>query len=121
MMLLAVFIGGGLGAAFRHGLSAAMGPAGSPWSILAVNLLGALGIGLIAGIGAHVFSLPPLARGFLVTGILGGFTTFSAFSLDAALMIQRGDYLMCGLYVAASVIGTVAIVLGTMALVRVVA
>ena len=92
---LIVFIGGGLGAALRHGVNRAslayFGP-GFPYGTLFVNIVGGLLMGVIAelflakGGGSQEFRL------FLTTGLLGGFTTFSAFSLEAALMWQRSDY-----------------------------
>jgi CrcB protein len=102
-----VFIGGGIGAALRHGVNRAslayLGPA-FPWGTLFVNIVG----GILMGVLAELF----LVKGggsqewrlFLTTGILGGFTTFSAFSLDAALMWQRSEYAALGFYVAASVL-----------------
>ena len=101
-----VFAGGGLGAMARHGVNRAglalLGP-GFPWWTLAVNVLGSFLIGLLAGL-SGAMEAGPNARLFLVTGFLGGFTTFSAFSLDALTLWQRGALLQAGLYVAASVI-----------------
>ena len=104
---LVVFIGGGLGAALRHGVNRAslayFGPA-FPYGTLFVNIVGGLLMGVLAelfmvrGGGSQEFRL------FLTTGLLGGFTTFSAFSLDAALMWQRSDYAALGTYVAVCVV-----------------
>ena len=118
---LAVFIGGGVGAAVRHGVNRAslayLGPA-FPYGTLIVNIVGSLLMGVLAelfllkGGGSQTFRL------FLTTGLLGGFTTFSAFSVDAALMWQRSDYAALGTYILASVlISIVALFLG-MAAVR---
>ena len=103
---LLVFVGGGLGAMARHGVGRAglalIGP-GFPWWTLAVNVSGSFAIGLLAGMwgaldtGHH-------ARLFLVTGFLGGFTTFSAFSLDALTLWERGAPVQAGFYVVGSVI-----------------
>ena len=103
---LLVFVGGGLGAMARHGINrsalALLGP-GFPWWTLAVNVGGSFLIGLLAGLfgaletGHHV-------RLFLTTGFLGGFTTFSAFSLDALTLWERGAAMQAALYVLASVI-----------------
>lgn len=111
MGYLVVFIGGGLGAAFRHGVNRAamtyLG-AGFPYGTLFVNVLGGILMGVLAelfvvkGGGSQEFRL------FLTTGVLGGFTTFSAFSLDAALMWQRSDYLALASYVTASVLLSIA-------------
>lgn len=106
MHWLLVFVGGGLGAMARHGMNRAglalLGP-GFPWWTLAVNVLGSFLIGLLAGL-FGAMETGHNARLFLVTGFLGGFTTFSAFSLDALTLWERGALLQAGLYVAASVI-----------------
>ena len=121
MGFLIVFLGGGLGAALRHGVNRAslawFGP-GFPYGTLFVNVAGGLLMGVIAQL--------LLARGgggqelrlFLTTGLLGGFTTFSAFSLEAALMWQRSDYAALGFYVLASVVLSIAAVFVGMAGVR---
>ncbi|MGD9649578.1 MAG: fluoride efflux transporter CrcB [Dongiaceae bacterium] len=81
-----------------------------PWATLSVNLLGALIIGyLTAYLGGRETSVD-WGRYFLITGILGGFTTFSAFSLETATMLQRGEMLAALSYAAASVIGTIMLV-----------
>jgi len=106
--LLAVAAGGALGAAARHLVGAAalraLGP-GFPWGTLIVNVAGGFAMGLIAvalmeRAGGGLSRLGP----FLLTGVLGGFTTFSAFSLDALLLMERGETLRAGLYVAGSVL-----------------
>jgi CrcB protein len=101
-----VFIGGGLGAVARHGINRAglalLGP-GFPWWTLAVNVLGSFLIGLLAGL-FGAWETGHNARLFLTTGFLGGFTTFSAFSLDALTMWERGATLQAGFYVLASVL-----------------
>lgn len=105
-MYLWVFLGGGIGAAGRYAVaSQALRIAGPffPWGTLIVNVTGSLLMGLLIGGLAHRFEIAPETRGFLVTGVLGGFTTFSAFSLDAALLFEKKAYLASGLYVAGSV------------------
>ena len=101
-----VFVGGGLGAVARHGINRAglalLGP-GFPWWTLAVNVLGSFLIGLLAGL-FGAWETGHNARLFLTTGFLGGFTTFSAFSLDALTMWGRGATLQAGFYVLASVL-----------------
>jgi CrcB protein len=100
-----VFLGAGLGGVLRHLLNAWVtaltGPA-FPWGILTINILGSTAMGLVAGWFAFRGGTGEM-RVFLATGILGGFTTFSAFSLDAALLIERGDTALAAGYVAASV------------------
>ncbi|HEU0310114.1 MAG TPA: fluoride efflux transporter CrcB [Sphingomicrobium sp.] len=105
---LLVFVGGGLGATARHAVGRAglalLGP-GFPWWTMAVNVAGSFAIGLLAGL-FGAFETGPNARLFLTTGFLGGFTTFSAFSLDALTLWERGAALQAGLYVAGSVIAS---------------
>ncbi|HET9354387.1 MAG TPA: fluoride efflux transporter CrcB [Sphingomicrobium sp.] len=117
MHWLLVFVGGGLGAAARHGINRAglalLGP-GFPWWTLGVNVLGSFLIGLLAGL-FDVMGTGQNARLFLTTGFLGGFTTFSAFSLDALTLWERGAMLQAGLYVAGSVIASlIAVIAGLM-------
>lgn len=103
---LIVFFGAGLGGALRHGVNlAAARLLGTefPWGTFAVNLLGSLAMGLIAEYFALRGDASQAWRLFLTTGILGGFTTFSAFSLDAAVLWERGALLAAALYVAGSV------------------
>ena len=103
-----VFLGGGLGAALRHGVNklslAAFGP-GVPAGTLIVNVVGSLAMGLLIGILASApGGTSQNLRLFLATGVLGGFTTFSAFSLDALTLWERGQPAAALAYVLASVI-----------------
>lgn len=110
MNLLFVFVGGGVGSVARYAMMRGIGRFVSsdfPWHTLGVNLLGALFIGAVTEFLALRVSAVEPARMLLITGFLGGFTTFSAFSLEGALMWQRGDYVALASYVAASVIGTI--------------
>jgi CrcB protein len=106
-----VFVGGGIGAALRHGVNLAsvrlMGPA-FPWGTLTVNVVGSLVMGLLAAWFAFRGASSEPWRLFLATGVLGGFTTFSAFSLDVALLVERQELATAGGYVAISVVGSVA-------------
>jgi CrcB protein len=108
--LLLVMLGGALGAGARHlfgrGALVLLGPA-FPWGTLAVNLLGGLLMGVLAGTLARTGAGEPW-RLLLGVGVLGGFTTFSAFSLDTVTLIGRGDAGLATAYVLASVIGSVA-------------
>jgi len=117
-----VFVGGGLGAAARHAVNrTALGLAGPdyPTGTLIVNLTGSLVMGLLAGWFAFRGEMTtPEARLFLTTGILGGFTTFSAFALDTALLWQRHDWVPAVLYVGASVLLSVVGVVGGMLVIR---
>lgn len=103
-----IFVGGGIGAALRHVvnlMSAQWLGATFPWGTLIVNVTGSFVIGLLAAYfafrGDAVWSQP--LRLFLTTGILGGYTTFSAFSLDFALLFERGEIAQAVAYVLASV------------------
>ena len=103
-----VFLGGGLGAALRHGVNklslAAFGPS-VPAGTLIVNIVGSLAMGLLIGTLAAVpGGTSQNLRLFLATGVLGGFTTFSAFSLDALTLWERGQPAAALAYVLASVI-----------------
>lgn len=106
---LLVFLGGGIGAAARHGVNVGaarfLGTA-FPWGTLTVNVVGSLAMGLIAAWFAFRVDagLTQHTRLFLTTGVLGGFTTFSAFSLDAAVLWERGTIGIAALYVAGSVV-----------------
>ena len=118
--LLLVMLGGALGAGARHlaGLAQLrwLGT-GFPWATLFVNLLGSLVMGLLAGWLLQRGGSEQV-RLFLAVGILGGFTTFSAFSLDLGLMLQRGELAMAAAYVLASVIGGVALLFAGLWLMR---
>lgn len=110
MPWLAVAAGGALGAVARYAMAGLVQRAAGgafPWGTLAVNVLGALLMGLIVEGAARLWSMSPDLRLFLTTGVLGGFTTFSAFSLETALMIEKGDWLPAMAYIAASVALTV--------------
>jgi CrcB protein len=107
MGFLIVFLGGGIGAALRHGVNLAaarlLGTA-FPYATLFENVSGSLVMGLLAGYFAFRGGLPQHWQLFLTTGILGGYTTFSAFSLDAALLYERGAFGMAALYALLSVV-----------------
>ncbi|PZO75639.1 MAG: fluoride efflux transporter CrcB [Mesorhizobium amorphae] len=106
--LLLVMLGGGLGAGARHlvNMGAARAPVLIPWQTAAINLCGSFLIGLLAGWFARRAGTAPELRLFLITGVLGGFTTFSAFSLDFATLWQGGRAMQAAIYVAASVGGS---------------
>ncbi|MBL8707678.1 MAG: fluoride efflux transporter CrcB [Rhodospirillaceae bacterium] len=106
MSYLIVFLGAGIGGALRHGVNAAslrLFGGGFPVGTLFVNVAGSLLMGVIAGYFAFKGDAPQGWRLFMTTGILGGFTTFSAFSLDAALLYERGALGQAALYVLGSV------------------
>lgn len=113
MTYLIVFIGGGIGAALRHAVNRGallLLGASFPFGTLIVNVLGSFFMGVLAVALLARGEGDQSARLFLGTGVIGGFTTFSAFSLDATLMWERGEWLALGVYV----IGSVALSLGAL-------
>lgn len=104
---LLVFLGGGIGAALRHGtnlFAAHLFGLSFPWGTFIVNVVGSFLIGVLAAYLAFKDgSMSQHIRLFLVTGILGGYTTFSAFSLDFALLFERGAVAQGIAYVLGSV------------------
>lgn len=101
--LLPVMIGGALGAGARYGVGLVVG---TPWATLIVNLSGGLAMGLLIGTLARDSESWRLFAG---VGVLGGFTTFSAFGLDSWSMIARGQIAPALAYVMASVVGAIAL------------
>jgi fluoride exporter len=121
MGFLIVFLGGGVGAALRHGINLAafrLLGAEFPYGTLFINVAGSLAMGLITEYLALKSGIPQHWRLFLTTGILGGFTTFSAFSLEAALLYERGQLASAAIYVAASVVLAIAALFVGLAIVR---
>ena len=104
---LVVFVGAGFGGVLRHLLNGYITrTVGTefPLGILLINVIGSSAMGLLAGWFAFKGHASQDLRLFLTTGILGGFTTFSAFSLDVALLCERGQPWLAGTYVLSSVI-----------------
>ena len=122
MTYLIVFLGGGIGAALRHGvnlLSARFLGLAFPFATAFENVSGSLLVGLIAGYFAlRATGVPQHLQLFLTTGILGGYTTFSAFSLDAVLLYERGALGLAALYVLVSVVLSIAGLVAGLALAR---
>ena len=119
MAYIIVFLGAGIGGALRHGINLAAARLfgfGFPFGTLIVNIVGSFLMGILAGYFAYRTGLSQHLRLFLTTGILGGFTTFSAFSLDAALLIERHNYGMATTYVVGSVTASIAALFIGMAL-----
>jgi CrcB protein len=123
MNFLLVMIGGAVGSAGRYAVGkltlGTLGP-DYPWGTLAVNLIGGFLMGLLAGLLARTGG-GEQTRLLIGVGVLGGFTTFSAFSLDTALMIERGQWGVALAYALVSVIGSVVALFGGLYLVRTVA
>lgn len=117
-----VFLGGGIGSLLRfavYHLARLWFPPSFPYGTLIVNVIGGLVAGVVAGLFVHrsVGGSDPLAL-FVMTGVMGGFTTFSAFSVDAVLLWQRGDHGAAAAYVLASFFLAIAGVAGGLAAVR---
>jgi fluoride exporter len=106
VLYLVVFLGAGVGGALRHGVNvgaARLFGYGFPTGTLIVNIVGSFAMGLLAGYFAFRPGIGQHVRLFLTTGLLGGFTTFSAFSLDTALLVHRHAYASAAGYVVGSV------------------
>lgn len=119
--LMWVGAGGALGSCARYLSFVVLGQwvgTGFPWGTLFVNIVGSFVMGVLAELGALAWQPGQDVKLFLMTGILGGFTTFSTFSLDVALLVERHDWIVAGLYVCASVILSVGALFTAMALVR---
>jgi CrcB protein len=105
MRLLLVLAGGGLGSAARYLTAVWMARqfgAAFPWGTLAVNVVGSFLIGLLATLADDIGSVGPQARMFLVVGVLGGFTTFSSFSLETLRLVEQHEMGRAALNVAGS-------------------
>ncbi len=117
----AIALGGALGAVLRHGVnvsSVALFGHGFPWATLAVNVVGSFALGALIAYLAHYGQISPVLKLFLVTGLLGAFTTFSTFSLDTVALWERGLELQAAGYVLASVTLSVSALLAAMLLIR---
>jgi fluoride exporter len=105
-LLILATLGGAIGSGARHlvniSLTRALGPA-FPWATLTVNVVGSFLMGFLVDIIMRRFGGSPEMRTFLATGILGGFTTFSAFSLDISTLLARDEILTALIYILASV------------------
>src|ERR1700744_1277528 len=121
MNYLLVFVGGGLGATLRHLINVTcarcIGTA-FPYGTFIINITGSIVMGLIAGYLAFKGEASQPWRLFLMTGILGGYTTFSAFSLDTALLYERGGIGLALFYVLGSVVLSIAGLFAGLALIR---
>ncbi len=121
MNYLLVFIGGGLGAILRYALTVTSGKAfgtNFPWGTFIINITGSTVMGLIAGYLAFKGEASQSLRLFIMTGVLGGYTTFSAFSLDAGLLYDRGEIGLALAYVLGSVLLAIAGLFAGLAIVR---
>lgn len=117
-----VFLGAGMGGILRHAVNlgaARLLGTGFPFGTVIVNVGGSFAMGLLAAALLARTGVAEQWRLFLVTGLLGGFTTFSAFSLDAALLIERNAYGLALAYVLVSVGASIAALFAGLALYRI--
>jgi CrcB protein len=121
MNYILVFIGGGLGSCLRHAVNVIcprlFGP-NFPYHTFIINITGSTVMGLVAGYLAFKGDAAQSWRLFLMTGILGGYTTFSAFSLDTAVLYERGEIGLAAFYVLGSVVLSIVGLFAGLALVR---
>lgn len=116
-----VFVGGGLGAVLRYGMSIGvtrLAGTGFPFATLSINVIGSFLMGLVVAWFAFRGEGGQEWRLFLTTGVLGGYTTFSAFSLETMLLYERGDTMLAALYVVLSVVVSVLALAAGLAVVR---
>lgn len=112
--ILAIALGGGLGAVIRHFMNNAVSDlvktSSFPWGIMSINILGCFIMGVLVAVFAGIWNPSEPVRAFLVVGVLGGFTTFSSFSLDAMKLWTSGDAQGALIYVLGSVVLSLAAV-----------
>ena len=120
-IILVIALGGALGSVARYFVGKASlllwGP-DYPWGTLIVNIAGCFVMGILAGLTAHYTELSQEVKSFLLIGLLGGFTTFSAFALDVVALYQRGAWMGAALYLSASVIASIVALLAGLFLTR---
>jgi CrcB protein len=119
--ILSIAVGGAAGSVARYGVNVASGKMFGmdfPYGTLIVNVVGSFVIGALIAIFAQIWQPSENIRLFLVTGFLGGFTTFSSFSLDFANLWQRGDYVASAAYLSASIVLSIVALFAAMALVK---
>jgi fluoride exporter len=107
MNVMWVALGGAIGAAARYGVNVwtpRLFGNDFPWSTFLVNVIGCLVMGVVAALAVTKLAMPDSLKLFLTTGILGGFTTFSAFALDFVVLFERKSPMLAGSYVLASVL-----------------
>jgi len=121
-ILLAVAFGGAIGSLARYSVASLVQSAAWPgflWGIFVVNISGGFIMGVLAELAALKLNFTPEVRAFLMVGVMGGYTTFSSFSLDSALLIERGAYASAAAYIAGSAVLSVAALFAGLWIVRV--
>jgi len=119
--LLFVALGGALGASCRYGIGVAADHFGSgqfPWGTFTVNVLGSFVLGILLSLMTFSWSPSAEMRAFLVVGVLGGFTTFSAYSLEVVLLMERDRLQLAAVFMLGSVALSVAGLFAGMRLTR---
>ena len=115
-LVLAIAVGGALGAVSRHFVSGAISKLagiGFPFGTFTVNIVGSLAMGILVTLLAHKVNVSSELRAFLTVGFLGSFTTFSTYSMETVLLFQRGDWTGAAFYsVGSLIIGALALLLG---------
>lgn len=120
-LILAIAMGGACGAVLRHFFNNVVGTilgTDFPYGILLANVLGSFIMGIFISSFGLFWDVSQLTKAFLTVGMLGAFTTFSTFSLDAVLLYERGEYVMSAIYVISSVILSITALFLAMFLVR---
>jgi CrcB protein len=123
-MLVAIAVGGAVGALGRHFVNVALGSllgTGFPWGTVTVNIVGSFLMGVLIHMLAVSWNVSPEMRALLTVGALGAFTTFSTFSLDVVTMYERDELLLTGIYIAVSVVASIGALFVGLRLARVVA
>jgi CrcB protein len=120
-LTLWIAVGGAMGATLRHFMNMFIGRIagdGFPWHTMLINISGSFVMGLLVSLMAVRWNVSNEMRAFLTTGILGGYTTFSAFSLDFALLVERKAYLLAGAYALGSVVLSLVAIFAGLALAK---
>jgi CrcB protein len=120
-LTLWIAAGGAMGATLRHFMNQLIGRIagdGFPWHTMLINISGSFVMGLLVSLMALRWNVSNELRAFLTTGILGGYTTFSAFSLDFAVLVERKAYLLAGAYALGSVVLSLVAIFAGLALAK---
>jgi CrcB protein len=120
-LTLWIALGGAIGAMVRHFMNvwiARVAGGDFPWHTMVINITGSFVMGFLISLMALRWNVSNELRAFLTTGILGGYTTFSAFSLDFAMLVERKTYMLAGAYALGSVIPSLFAIFIGMAIAR---
>ncbi len=120
-LTLWIALGGAVGAALRHAMNIGIAKTAGgdfPWHTMLINISGSFVMGMLITLMALRWNVTNELRAFLTTGILGGYTTFSAFSLDFAVLVERKAYALAGAYALGSVVLSLVAIFAGMALAR---